>query len=288
MRVLISGMQGFTGRYLQEALLKAGHTVIGLQSDLRDPKALTQEIADLQPEAVAHLAAISFVAHENINDIYATNLLGTRNLLAALAESAPKVKSILLASSANVYGNSVTDLLSENMALQPTNDYAVSKLSMEYMAALWMNKLPIFIVRPFNYTGVGQADSFLIPKIVAHFREKKPFIELGNLEVWREFGDVRTIVEIYRKLLEKCLRDQTLNVCTGQTYSLKEVIALCEEITGHSIEIRINPQFIRANEVQILKGDNACLQSLLNDCRPYSLRETLSWMLGESTHESRH
>jgi len=279
MHILITGLQGFTGQYLEAVLTKAGHRVTGLTADLTDAEAVSEEIAYLQPEAVAHLAGISFVVHQNINDIYHVNLLGTRNLLEALAKHARTLKSVLLTSSANVYGNNPVDLLSEETPLHPANDYAVSKLAMESMAALWMDKLPLFIVRPFNYTGVGQEEHFLIPKIVAHFRDKKPVIELGNLEVRREFGDVRNIAEIYAKLLDKCPAGETLNVCTGQVYSLKEVIEFCEAITGHTIEIRVNPEFVRRNEVQVLTGDNSRLKRLIPDLMPQSLKETLSWML---------
>lgn len=204
MLTLVTGLGGFTGQYLQAELESNGHTVVGLSSDLTNFNAVTAEITRIQPEAVVHLAGIAFVGHGNANAFYDVNLIGTRNLLDALAHHAPGVRSILLASSANVYGNRSEGVLSEDAKPEPANDYAVSKLAMEQMAYLWMERLPLFVVRPFNYTGVGQDDKFLIPKIVSHFREKKEVIELGNLEVWREFNDVRSVANIYRKLLEKC------------------------------------------------------------------------------------
>ncbi|EGH00317.1 UDP-glucose 4-epimerase [gamma proteobacterium IMCC2047] len=190
MRILVTGLKGFTGHHLQSELEAHGHTVIGLQCDLTDPQAVAAEVATVQPEAVAHLAGVAFVGHGDANAFYEVNLIGTRNLLVALAEHVPNVRSILLASSANVYGNRSEGVLSEDSTPDPVNDYAVSKLAMENMANLWVEKLPLFIVRPFNYTGIGQDEKFLIPKIVAHFREEKAVIELGNLEVWRDFGDV--------------------------------------------------------------------------------------------------
>ena len=147
------------------------------------------------------------------------------------------------------------------------------------MAKLWIGRLPLFIVRPFNYTGIGQDEKFLIPKIVSHFKEKKPVIELGNLEVWREFGDVRSVTSIYSQLLEQCPVGEILNICTEQTYSLQEVIELCKKITGHNIEIEVNPKFVRANEVRVLAGDNRRLSGLIGDWQARSLEETLLWML---------
>jgi nucleoside-diphosphate-sugar epimerase len=279
MRILITGSSGFTGKYLAEELSQNGHEVFGLEANLLDESALEREVGQIEPEAVAHLAAIAYVGHGDADAFYKVNLLGTRNLLQALSLHAPDLKSVLLASSANVYGNSSEGCLTESVQPDPVNDYAVSKLSMEYMARLWFGRLPIFIVRPFNYTGVGQTESFLIPKIIGHFKERKSTIELGNLEVWREFNDVRTVAEIYRKLIEIAPVGVTLNICSGRAYSLKEVIDICEKHTGHAIEIKINPAFVRLNEVRILKGDNGKLKKYMPEYNDRDLGQTLSWMI---------
>jgi len=280
MRVLITGLDGFTGKYLQAELKKNRHEVIGLKSDLLDPHSLRKEISNIRPDTVAHLAGVSFVAHANANHIYNVNLVGSRNLLEALANNAKNLKSVLLASSANVYGNSAQEILDEAAPLMPANDYAVSKLAMEHMARLWMDCLPIFIVRPFNYTGVGQTEKFLIPKIVKHFKAEKSLIELGNINVRREFGDVRTVAVIYRTLLEKCPLGKTVNICTGISYSIREIITFCEKISRHKIKITVNPRFVRGNEVRALKGDNSALLEVIGDKhKTYNIEETLEWML---------
>lgn len=280
--VLVTGLNGFTGRYVQAELEDNGYKVIGLSSDLTDAEALSAEIEQVRPHKVVHLAAIAFVGHGAANAFYEVNLIGTRNLLVSLENHAPDVNSILLASSANVYGNRSAGVLSEDTLPDPVNDYAVSKFAMEQMSHLWDSRLPLFIVRPFNYTGVGQKAIFVIPKIVAHFKEKKPVIKLGNLDVWREFGDVRIVAGIYRKLLENCPVGETLNVCTGQAYSLREVIAICEKITKHKIEIKVDSSLVRANEVHELKGDNHRLKKYISDWKSSSLEETLAWLLEES------
>ncbi|MCX7338315.1 MAG: GDP-mannose 4,6-dehydratase [Alphaproteobacteria bacterium] len=279
MKVLITGIHGFTGRHLEKELRDNGHDVVGLKSDLLDFDAINKEIELCKPEAVVHLAAQSFAHDQNIQKIYDVNVIGSCNLLGALYQSAPNVRSVLLASSATVYGNSTSNPISENSPLDPPNDYAVSKLSMEYMAKLWFQKLPIFMVRPFNYTGLGQKEHFLIPKIVAHFNKKIPIIELGNIDVWREFGDVRSVVNIYGKMLLNPPIHQTINICTGQIYSLKDVMSMCQEITNHTIKIVINPAFVRQNEIRELRGDPRTLGELFPNLPSCSLKETLRWML---------
>lgn len=279
MRVLVTGLDGFTGQHVQNELTKHAHVVEGLACNLLDAASLEAEIKEKQPEAVIHLAAVAFVGHGNVADFYQVNLIGTRNLLNALAQHATGLKAVLLASSANVYGNSTEGVLSEDSPVYPANDYAVSKLAMEHMAKLWLNKLPLFIVRPFNYTGVGQSVDFLIPKIVSHFKNKVLFIELGNLDIWRDFSDVRFVANAYLRLLESPPVGKIVNVCSGITYSLREVIAFAETISGHKLEVCINSAFVRANEVKVLCGDATRLKSLIGDGNFFSLEDTMRWML---------
>lgn len=289
-RVLITGSRGFTGVYMAGEMAAAGYQVIGLgsqpaaeenyiQANLNDADELNRHIGEIQPDIVIHLAALAFVGHGDPKAFYDVNLVGTRNLLQSLADCRHRPEAVLVASSANVYGNTSEGQLDEQTAPLPANDYAVSKLAMEYMAKLWMPQLPMIITRPFNYTGVGQAENFLLPKIVSHFCRKAEVIELGNVDVARDFSDVRTLVAAYRRLLEARAFGRTVNVCSGRTYSLRDIISMCSEITGHEIEIRINPEFVRKNEVRTLSGDNDLLKTLIGDWEVPPIRETLRWML---------
>ncbi|AAZ34081.1 GDP-mannose 4,6-dehydratase [Pseudomonas savastanoi pv. phaseolicola] len=289
-RALITGINGFTGRFMANELAAQGCEVLGVgsqpsdspsyyQVDLADVAGLRKLLADTQPDIVVHLAALAFVGHGAADAFYQVNLIGTRNLLEAIDACGKVPDCVLLASSANVYGNASSGMLDETTQPAPANDYAVSKLAMEYMASLWHAKLPIVIARPFNYTGVGQAENFLLPKIVSHFTRKASTIELGNLDVWRDFSDVRAVVSAYRGLLEARPLGQTINVSSGVTYSLREVIDMCREITGQDIDVQVNPAFVRANEVKTLCGNNARLRALVHDWQTPPLRETLSWML---------
>jgi nucleoside-diphosphate-sugar epimerase len=278
-KVLVTGLGGFTGHYVKVELEKLSYDVIGLESDLTDAKGLKSEIDRVRPNKVVHLAAIASVDHGSINEFYNVNLIGTRNLLEALESQGGGLQSVLLASSANIYGNKNEGVLAETALPNPCNDYAVSKYAMEQMAFLWKERLPIFLTRPFNYTGVGQGENFLIPKIVSHFKQRKDVIELGNIDVNRDFNDVRMVAKCYCQLLEKPPIGEVVNICTGKVHSLKNIIEICQQLTGHKINIKVNPLFVRANEVRTLVGDTSKLIKLTGTSEMISLEETLQWML---------
>ena len=187
---------------------------------------------------------------------------------------------MLLASSAQVYGGMATGLLDEKQPLHPGNHYALSKAFMEQGAALWADRLRLLVARPFNYTGVGQEERYLVPKIVEHFRRRDPVIELGNLHVRRDFGDVRAVAEAYVALAEaRDLPARAYNVASGALSSISDIIVHLTERTGHQIEVRINPVFVRANDVAELGGDAELLRSALPGWTPRRLADTLDWML---------
>ncbi|MGH8435031.1 MAG: GDP-mannose 4,6-dehydratase, partial [Pseudomonas sp.] len=242
------------------------------------------------PDAVVHLAAISFVGHADDNAFYAVNVIGTTNLLAALTMLPKPPRRVMLASSANVYGNSPRSPISESEIPAPISHYAVSKLAMEHMSRTYADQLPIIITRPFNYTGPGQDVNFVIPKLVEHFARRAPTIALGNLQVEREFNDVQMVSDAYLQLLQYGEPGQTYNVCSGQPYTLQYVIDTLTRITGHSIEVEVNPAFVRANEVHRLCGNPAKLQSLLAEhgaaLASPSLEDTLRGMLAAARSKS--
>lgn len=307
---LITGVAGFTGEYLTRDLLALGYRVVGLDQsaglpvddllatsacadvsvcrcDLLDRVALRQAVQAIAPDVVVHLAAVSFVAHGDIDAIYRINVVGTRNLLEALASLGKKPSAVLLASSANIYGNATVSPIDEATQPNPANDYAVSKLAMEYMARLWFDRLPIVIVRPFNYTGVGQSPQFLLPKIVDHFQRRESVIELGNLDVERDFSDVRFVCQAYCRLLQTAPAGQVFNICSGSVYSLREILRMVSEIAGYEIEVRVNPAFVRSNEVLRLEGSHRRLFDAVGALPVIPLHETLAWMLSASSAESR-
>ena len=290
-RVLITGSEGFTGRYVAAALHDKGWQVIrtGIKAqpgcedyicaDLCSPDDVAKLVRDARADAVIHLAAVAFVAHGDPSAFYDINVVATRHLLAALADSQHPPTSVVLASSANIYGNQTAGTLSETTTPNPANDYAVSKLAMEYMAKLWMERLPITITRPFNYTGVGQNPFFLVPKIVQHCREKQATIELGNLNVGRDFSDVRDVAAVYATLAEHPMAGEVLNICSGECHQLNDVVAMAQSISQHTLQVQVDQGLVRDNEVRELRGDNTKLARLMGDQPRHDLSSTLQWML---------
>ncbi|MGV0961283.1 MAG: GDP-mannose 4,6-dehydratase [Limnohabitans sp.] len=283
MKILLTGAAGFTGLFFKSAADAAGHQVVSLQSDLTDKAAVAAEVLQTAPDAVVHLAAISFVGHAQDTAFYDVNVVGTTNLLAGLAASPVKPAKVLLASSASVYGNCDASPISEEQPAAPVNHYAMSKLAMEHMARTYLDSLPIVFTRPFNYTGPGQAPHFLIPKLVSHFARRSEQIELGNLHVEREFNDVRMVCDAYLKLLDKGVTGHAYNVCSGQPYTLHHVIGLLSDITGHKMDVLVNPAFVRANEVHRLCGDPSKLVACTGKLAKFNLGDTLNWMLETQT-----
>jgi len=280
MRILVTGLSGFTGYYVAEALAARGHDVIDWGDiDLTEPTAVDRAVAWAKPDAVIHLAGIAFVHSPDIARFYHVNQLGTFTLLEAVAKHAASA-TVVIASSANIYGAQQSGSLSESTPPNPLNHYALSKYAMELGARFWADRLNIIIVRPFNYTGRGQDKLFLVPKIVDHFIRRESRIELGNMDVARDFTDVRDVANVYCALAEKPPAERVINISTGVGHSVRQILAAASEITGHQIEAAVNPKFVRQNEIDFLVGDNRRLREALPDWQPIPFRETLRWMLG--------
>lgn len=279
MKVYVTGSNGFAGSHFIAYLKSLGMEVFASSTDLQNKDGLKAELARFKPEYVVHLAASSFVASKNIESFYMVNVVGTRNLLEAIFHACPDVSKIIVTSSAAVYGNSTEERISESMSPSPSNDYGISKFAMELVCRLWLKDLPIVITRPFNFTGVGQSLNFVIPKIVEHFKKSEKTLQLGNIDVYREFGDVRDFVESYFLLLTAGQPGQIYNICTGTLHSLRDVISFCEKLSDRGISVEVNPELLRSGEIKKLGGNPDLLFSTLERSNKYSIEDTLDWML---------
>lgn len=291
-KVLVTGAAGFTGRALCEALVRRGHEVHGLSQggglgqashemhagNLLDREGLQVLLAQVRPQYLIHLAARAFVGSDDNLGFYQTNVLGTCNLLDAARDAG--VARVIAASSANVYGVPTTgEPLTENSIAAPVNHYAASKLAMEHMARTYHDDFGLVITRPFNYTGPGQDASYLVPKLVRHFRERAPTIQLGNLDIARDFTSLDDVVEAYIALLESDISDDTFNICSGQATSLQDLLEKLVDLSGHHPEIVSSAGLSRRHDIPVLCGDNQRLRERTGWAPSQSIDDILRSML---------
>lgn len=283
-KVLVTGASGFTGRLLCSRLVKSGYEVVSLSGDdalktsellvcdLRDSSRLVEILQTERPDYVIHLGAVAFVATEDVSLFYEINVIGTCNLLDAVKTI--DVKKAVIASSANIYGVPMSESpINESHPASPVNHYGASKLSMEHLIRSTYSDIPYIITRPFNYTGIGQNEVFLIPKIVKHFRERRANIELGNLSVTRDFTSVNDVVDAYVALIESDVCYDTYNVCSGESTSLDDLLGKLTELSGHEIDISSTDSFVRKTDIPVLVGDGT------------KLREATGWDPKESVDD---
>lgn len=286
----ITGIEGFTGPYMAAELERLGYRVVGISrspvqgrehviADILDRDALADALAGIQPQVVVHLAGVSHVAYEDVSAIYQANVMGTRNLLDALVALDVAPQSVLLPSSAHVYGASSSELLTEQSPMAPFNDYAISKVAAEHVARLYMDRLPIMLTRPFNYTGVGQSPSFFVAKVIDHARRGSTDLRLGNLDVERDFTDVRDLVRCYGMLIEQRCKGDVVNICSGVSTSLRTVIDITSALSGLDFAIESDSGLLRSHDVDRLAGSNARFTALTGGITFRPLRDTLQWML---------
>ena len=293
-KIFITGILGFTGLHLAKYLNNMGAIVHGIsrkkcsgkgvddcivhECDILDFKRLKEIVTSVQPDFIFHLAGNS----SNVGDSfekYKTNIMGTENLLKAIIESNCSVQKVIISSTASVYGNKYSEC-EESVSPEPVSHYGISKLGVEKISKNYFDKIPIIITRPFNYTGYGQKINFLIPKIVKHFKEKRKIVELGNLNVFREFNSIEYVLDCYFKLMVSESSGKIVNICSGITYSITEIIAFIEILTNHQINVKVNELFVRKNEISHLKGSTNLLERVIKiDLCKNNIHSTLKQML---------
>jgi len=280
-KVLITGADSFTGKHLKRYLELKGFEVSGTtyqSCDITKKEDLEKVFNKTKPDYLIHLAGISFAAHEKAEDFYKVNTIGTINILETLLKLKIKLKKVILASSAIVYGNQNTEVLDESLCPAPINHYGASKYAMETLAKNFFHKLSIIITRPFNYTGVGQEKHFLIPKIISHFKENKKEIELGNLHISREFNDIDFVCEVYTKLLTCKEKSKILNICSNRPIKLLDVICPINKIAKYNIKVKVNQAFVRKDDIETLTGDPAELFQTIGVVQQKDFKDTLEEM----------
>jgi GDP-4-dehydro-6-deoxy-D-mannose reductase len=265
MRALITGGKGFVGQWLAAHLKDRGDevAVIDIETDVADGAAVGRVMADVVPEAVYHLAAMTHVGEswENPGQVLRVNVLGTAEILAA-ARSIEGNPRVLVVSSAEVYGV-VTPAqlpLDEDTPTQPASPYAASKLAAEAVAfQAWRGYgQPVIVVRPFNHIGPGQSPNFFVPalakRIVDARRSGARSLPVGTLTTRRDFTDVRDVVAAYRLLVERGDPGEVYNVCSGRGVAMADVAAQLLELAGADLTLETDPALVRPVDVPVLRG----------------------------------
>ena len=238
-KLMVTGAGGFVGGYIRQALLAPDQTY-GMElgpvstSDLRDADGLARECAEARPDFVIHLAAQSFVPQSfaDPRETFEVNFLGTLNLLQALKRSDFHGR-LLFVGSGDMYGLVEPDKLpvDEDRPLKPRNPYAVSKVAAEALCYQWSQSegMDIVMVRPFNHIGPGQSERFVVSDFARQVVEirlgrRAAEIAVGDIDVTRDFTDVRDVVRAYLLLLQKGGNGETYNVCSGRERSVREIL----------------------------------------------------------------
>lgn len=269
-RLLVTGLDGFVGQVARDAL-ESGMTsgqfelvVPDAPIELLDPVSLTKAIEETRPERVLHLAAQSFVPI-SIHDPRATyniNFFGTLNLLEAL-QVHKFTGRFLYVSSGEVYGFVRPEALpiTETHALQPRNPYSVSKAAAELLCYQWAqtHDFDVVVARPFNHIGPGQAERFVVPDFARQVSEVKlglrePVINVGSIDVTRDFIDVRDVVRAYFSLLERGESGEAYNVCSGIERSVRFILERLIAIAGIECRIVCDEARIRPREQKRMCG----------------------------------
>jgi GDP-4-dehydro-6-deoxy-D-mannose reductase len=281
MRALVTGISGFVGRHLSAELIRAGWEVFGTClacegriegvsnshieiGDIKEKEALSALVKKVCPDAVLHLAALSFVplSLENPPLAFEVNLTGTLNLYEAILEAGIRPKSLFIGSS-DEYGPVDEGRLpiTEEFPLNPQNPYACSKAAADLMSLQYFlhKELAIIRVRPFNHIGPGQDEHFVASDFahqIALIEKGKapPIIRVGNLEASRDFTDVRDVVKAYRLLLDKGAPGEVYNVASGRDYPIGVLLEKLLALTTAEIRVEKDPDKFRPVDTMHRRG----------------------------------
>lgn len=299
-RVLIFGAGGFVGSYLCKEFLNNGYKVSGTdkgegsalpsevdfyRTDLMQANEVEKLIGQIQPDIIVNLAAISSVgASWNMpQTTMAINVIGALNIMEAARKSEQKPR-ILFVGSSEEYVISENPL-DENTQLNANNPYGISKVTQEQFAKLYREQygLKIYCVRPFNHTGIGQRDSFVLPsfcKQVAGIDKsgKDGKIQVGNLKVKRDFSHVKDVVRAYRMIVESDNCNQIYNVGSGNAYSLEDMLTYIIGLSNQHIEIEVDQNRIRPTDQPVICCDRSLIGKELGWEPQYNVYDALKEM----------
>jgi len=307
MRVLITGVTGFAGSHLADLCLgKSDVELFGiirwrsrteniehiwdrlelLECDLRDASSTRDTIERIRPDWIFHLAAQSFVptSWNAPSESLITNVIGQLNIFEAVRKSGLEAR-IQIACSSEEYGMVHADEvpISEDNPLRPLSPYGVSKVGQDMLGYQYFMSYGMEIVRTrgFNHTGPRRGPVFVCSDFAKQLVDiergaREPVMEVGNLDARRDFTDVRDMVRGYWLALEKGKPGEAYNICTGRSYSIREILDMLIGITGMDVEVRTDKGRLRPSDVPLLEGDNSKFREDTGWEPEFTIRQTLS------------
>ena len=276
-RVLVTGSDGFVGRHLCGHLEAQGYEVFGCDQvsaedspqrrtcDITDAKSIEEAVRWAGPlDFVVHLAAITFVpdAANSPSQVVDVNFLGTIRLIEVLQAQAPESRLIFVGSS-EVYGPPMETPITEAHSLAPANPYAISKAAADqYCRFLFESEgTDIVRTRPFNHSGPGQSDRFVLSSFARQIAEiekgqREAVIEVGNLEAARDFMHVNDVVRAYETALQKGRAGEAYNICSGESHRIGDALEALVAMSDADIRIEVDPERFRPTDVAEMRGSH--------------------------------
>ena len=313
MQALVTGVSGFVGGHLAEHLLAMGDAVVGLSRSGRWSASLDSLLADRvglraldlldaseadlkgliaeeRPDVIYHLAAQANPqsSFSDPKGTWALNLGGTLNLLEAVKASGLKPRVVIVGSGV-CYGNPSVEHLpvSESCPLRPNNPYSASKAAADLLGVqhYLADGTDTVMARPFNHAGPRQSSNYVLSALARQVAEVeaglKPRVEVGNLEIVRDFTDVRDVTRGYRLLAEKGAGGEIYNLGTGKGTKLSDALSFLANLAGKSIEVFVDPARVRPVDQPLLVADPSKLTAQTGWRPEFTIEQTLEDMLND-------
>jgi GDP-4-dehydro-6-deoxy-D-mannose reductase len=269
-RILITGASGFVGRHLTATLAVACHdaTVFTPSIDVRDRAVVAATVQQTAPDVCIHLAAVSTVrgAEQDETQAWEVNLHGTLNVAGAILGHAADCLMLFI-SSADAYGGSFRTgvPLTESVALAPMNTYAATKAAADLaLGSMVERRLRCIRLRPFNHTGPGQSEQFVVAAFARQVARiaagvQPPVLNVGNIDVRRDFLDVRDVCAAYVACIRKAAKlpsGAILNLASGNPRRVGDILAELQKIAGTNAELKIDATRVRQSDLPSACGDS--------------------------------